>query len=125
MSTYSGCCSADRHQHIAAYRPRRASGTRLVLTRRGRIVVLVLAMAVLTAIALTFGSATSATDAGGEHAPVTSVTIEPGQTLWDIAAEANPHGDLRHTVDRIMKLNSLPDAAGLQMGDVIAVPEYR
>lgn len=125
MSTYSGCYSADRHQHIAAYRPRRASGTRLVLTRRGRIVVLVLAMAVLTAIALTFGSATSATDSGGEHAPVTSVTIEPGQTLWDIAAEANPHGDLRHTVGRIMKLNSLPDAAGLQMGDVIAVPEYR
>lgn len=122
MSTYSS--SAGKSRAVSARGAYQNSGMRLVLTRRGRVVVLMLAVALLTAMALTFGSSTSASDAGGKQAPVTSVTVEPGQTVWDIAVKANPHGDLRHTVDRIIKLNSLPDASGLQMGAVIAVPVY-
>src|SRR5699024_11590639 len=112
----------------------------MVLTRRGRIVVFALAAAVLMALALTLGSSTSGSStsgsstsgssaatssASGQAHQFASVTVEPGQTLWDIAAAANPHGDIRHTVDRIMKLNSLPDASAVQMGEVIAVPVYK
>ena len=39
--------------------------------------------------------------------------------------QANPNGDIRTTVDDIMRLNSIESAGGLQAGDTIAVPLYR
>jgi LysM repeat protein len=53
------------------------------------------------------------------------VVVEPGQTLWDLAAEANPNGNGQQTVADIMRLNSIESAGGLQAGDTIAVPLYR
>ena len=55
----------------------------------------------------------------------TSVRVLPGQTLWQIATEANPNGDIRKTVDDIVRLNSLPNASALQLGSEIAVPVYK
>ena len=51
--------------------------------------------------------------------------IQRGDTLWDLAAKANPNGDIRTTVDDIMRLNSIESAGGLQAGDTIAVPLYK
>jgi hypothetical protein len=53
------------------------------------------------------------------------VRVLAGHTLWKIAADANPDGDIRATVDEIIELNALPNASALQMGSEIAVPVYQ
>jgi LysM repeat protein len=88
------------------------------LTRRGRLVLVLAVIAVL-------GSSTVATDEAGAVPATRVVTVQEGQTLWQIAAEANPEGDVRDTVDDIMRMNSLPSAGDLQLGSDLAVPVYQ
>lgn len=102
----------------------RPSAARLQLTNRGRVVLFVAAVLTIAVLAVTVGSATSATVESGTQEATTSVVVQPGQTLWQIAAAANPDGDIRATVYDIMKLNSLADAGALQMGRELAVPTY-
>lgn len=111
----------DRHLQLVPDLPLAAS---LQLTRRGRVAVLVAALLTLAVLVVTLGSSTTATGDAGSAAPTHTVTVEPGDTLWKLATEANPRGDIRQTVDDIMRLNSLPSAGGLQMGSEIAVPIY-
>lgn len=106
-----------------AVRPAASSGG-LRLTRRGRSALVVLALAVITALMIVFGSGTAATSDAGVVTGTTSVTVQPGETLWSIAGEANPGGDIRDTMDDIVELNSLVDGETLQMGTKLAVPVY-
>lgn len=106
-----------------AARPAAARAVRL--TRRGQAVVLVATLLVLAVLAVALGSAVSASDVAGAEQPTRSVQVVAGQTLWQIAAEANPTGDIRTTVDEIVRLNSLSSASALQLGSTIAVPVYR
>ena len=96
----------------------------LRLTRRGRVAILLAALLTLAVLVVAFGSSTTATGDAGEPVAARTVTVQPGDTIWKLATEANPNGDLRQTVDDIMRLNSLPSAAGLQMGSEVAVPIY-
>ena len=96
----------------------------LRLTRRGRVAILLAALLTLAVLVVAFGSSTTATGDAGEPVAARTVTVQPGDTIWKLATEANPNGDLRQTVDDIMQLNSLPSAAGLQMGSEVAVPIY-
>jgi len=95
------------------------------LTRRGRFVLFHVAIAAVLLMGITLGGSTAATDHGGTPGATQTITVKAGETLWQIAVEANPNGDIRQTVDDIMELNSLPSAAGLQMGREIAVPVYK
>jgi Tfp pilus assembly protein FimV len=95
------------------------------LTRRGRLAMFLSTVLMLIVLAVILGSTTVATDEPGAPVPATMVTVEPGQTLWDIAGEANPNGDVQDTVADIMRLNSIESAGGLQAGDTIAVPLYK
>jgi hypothetical protein len=97
----------------------------LRLTRRGRLAMFLSTLLMLGVLGVILGSTTVATDEPGAPVPATMVTVEPGQTLWDLAAEANPNGDVRNTVDDIMRLNSIESAGGLQAGDTIAIPLYK
>ncbi len=108
---------------LVAVRPAASSGG-LRLTRRGRSALVVLALAVITALMIVFGSGTAATSDAGGVTGTTSVTVQPGETLWSIAGEANPAGDIRDTMDDIVELNSLVDGETLQMGTKLAVPVY-
>ncbi len=94
------------------------------LTRRGKAFVLTVAVAVIAVLVVLFGSSSLAGDQAGALPDTTTVTVMPGHTLWEIAADANPNGDIRATVDEILQLNSLPNASALQMGSEIAVPVY-
>ncbi len=98
--------------------------TALRLTTRGKVVLFVAALAAMFALAIALGSTTAATSDQGVALDTTTVTVKPGQTLWQIAGAANPGGDQRETVDEIMKLNALESAAGLQIGHKLAVPVY-
>ncbi len=94
------------------------------LTRRGKLVIFSVALAIIAVMVVLFGSSSLAGDQAGALPETTSVTVLPGNTLWEIAADANPNGDIRSTVDDILRLNSLPNASALQMGSEIAVPVY-
>lgn len=101
-----------------------ASAAPLRLTRRGRLVVVLSVIAALAVGAVALGSAAVSTDEAGVVPATKVVTVQEGQTLWQIAAEANPEGDVRDTVDDIMRMNSLPSAGDLQLGSDLAVPVY-
>jgi len=102
---------------------RTASSAPVRLTRRGRAAIFMATTALLGALAVVLGSSGAASDDASEVA-TTTVQVQPGQTLWDIAVEANPDGDVRGTIDDIVELNSLPNASGLKMGSTLAVPVY-
>ncbi|UPK76713.1 LysM peptidoglycan-binding domain-containing protein [Nocardioidaceae bacterium SCSIO 66511] len=94
----------------------------LRLTRRGRVVVVVTALLVVLGGLVAFGPSVVATkDAAPE--PVT-VTVHPGETLWEIAGRVNPDGDVRSTVDDLSELNGITDAGALRMGTELKVPRY-
>lgn len=113
---------AQRHLHVV---PAPARTPALRLTRRGRIVLFLVAVVTILLLGVTLGDSTAATSQSGQAGATTTITVKPGQTLWQIAATANPSGDIRDTVDDIMKLNSLPSASGLQMGRELAIPVYK
>jgi len=98
--------------------------TAVRLTRRGKIVVLAVAFIVIALLTLVLGPSVVATDEAGVSQQVRTVKVMAGETLWQIAADANPDGDIRDTVDTIVRLNSLPNASAVQAGAVIAVPVY-
>ena len=115
--------SARPVRHLRAV-PDARPAPRLRLTRRGKVVVLAAALALVALLVVMFGSSSFAGDHSGVAPETTSVRVMPGQTLWEIATEANPNGDIRKTVDEIVRLNSLPNASALQLGSEIAVPVY-
>ncbi len=111
----------QRHGHLRLVPPPQT--TVLRLTRRGRGAVLLAALLTMAVLVVALGSSTIATGAAGDAVPTQTVTVQPGVTLWKLATDANPNGDLRQTVDDIMRLNALP-TAHLPMGSEIAVPIY-
>lgn len=97
--------------------------SRLRLTRRGRIVLTTLAaVPVLIGVAfgvLNGGQASAGNTAGTAH--FDTVTIQPGETLWQLAEETAPNADPRDFVQDVVSLNAL-DSSGLQAGQKIAIP---
>lgn len=92
----------------------------LRLTRRGLVVVIavtgLLAVLLLTVARLSAGAAPSV-----PVAPVGStVTVEPGDTLWSIAQRAEPRSDPRLVVDHLRKVNHL-DSVVLSPGQTLKV----
>lgn len=106
------------------FSPSRPTAPQLRLTRRGKALIVSATVAVIAVTAVMFGPSSNATDEAGTPQDTTLVRVQPGHTLWQIAADANPDGDIRATVDEIVELNSLPNASSLQMGSQIAVPVY-
>ena len=104
----------------APRRPEPARPVGVRLTARGRAVVtgvlVVLAVAVLLLTTSVSGAGTSSTPV-----PVRHVTVEPGQTLWEIAGDVAPDADRRDTVATILELNALPRSS-VRAGQQIAVP---
>lgn len=73
------------------------------LTFRGRVVVcVVLAALVLAAFSLGRASGAAAHSSGG----TSSLVVQPGQTLWEIAGLVAPEADRRSTVATLVGLNS-------------------
>jgi hypothetical protein len=93
----------------------------LRLTRRGQLVVVVGALLLLLAGAFFAGAGSVATERAGTPEPTRTVMISEGDTLWGIASEIAPDGDVRAMVDRIERLNAL-DSALVQVGQRLQVP---
>lgn len=97
--------------------------TRLRLTRRGRFVITTLAaipLLIVVALAvLNGGQASAGNTSGTTH--FDTVTIQPGETLWQLAEETAPNSDPRDFVQDVVSLNAL-DSSALQAGEQIAIP---
>lgn len=88
------------------------------LTVRGRVVVALVWVVLLGAAALLITRPVAA--------PVpertTTVTVEPGDTLWRFATELTPEADPRTTVGQIVELNDLRSVGDIHPGQVLVVP---
>lgn len=106
---------------LAATRPVAASPSHQSdyrLTRRGRLVVLLVGVFVLLAIGVAFAGVSLASE---EPEATGTLVVAPGDTLWDIATELSDGGDVRETMRHIEQLNSL-DSVALAAGQRLDVP---
>lgn len=109
--------SGLRSGRRCAGRSRQAAAPALRMTRRGRLVVLALALLVV----LLPGAWRAVATAQVEGPTTVSVTVQPGDTLWGIAAEIDPGADPRALIAEIREMNALTQS-GLVPGQVLVVP---
>lgn len=97
----------------------------LRLTRRGRIVVAVLAAVIVSVICLIAASTAQATNhgasSGAARGGTAKVTVRPGQSLWSVAESADPNQDTRLVVQQITELNGLTSQV-VYSGEQLWVP---
>jgi len=91
------------------------------LTRRGRLVVLTLALLVVAALGCLGAAGSVASEEPGTPEPTRVVMVGQGETLWGIAAGIADDGNIRDMVDRIERLNAL-DTAMVEAGQRLRVP---
>jgi hypothetical protein len=92
----------------------------LHLTRRGRFVVVLLALLIVVAGALVATRAAAEGPSSGTQ--VERYVVSPGDTLWQIASGvARPGEDLRNVVQRIELLNNMTSASVIA-GQEILLP---
>jgi hypothetical protein len=92
----------------------------LRLTRRGRVVLVLLAM-ILVAPMATWG-ATAVASAPGEPTEVRVHAVQPGETLWGFAEDvAEPGEDVRHAVARLQDLNEMSSGT-VRVGELLLLP---
>ena len=140
MATISLPAPATRRAPRAAVRPSyertlvlerpvvAAPASPIRLTRRGRRLARTAVIALALLLALTIGvlgrgAPVQAGDAPAQVATST-VIVQPGQSLWDVARGLSLDADLRETVARIQELNGLSGGAGstVRPGQELIVP---
>jgi LysM domain len=100
----------------------------LRLTRRGRMVLGVLAAVLATAVITVASMALSGAQAAshgrpdGGYAGLHQIVVQPGQTLWSIASKAAPSADPRQVIQEIMTANSMTGQT-VQAGQLLWVPK--
>lgn len=107
----------------APERPVRRIEPALRLTRRGRLAVFGASVVTTAVMGIAIGAAAVASGESSELA-TQPVQVMAGDTLWDIAATANPGGDIRATMNDIIVLNALPSGGSLPVGAHLDVPVY-
>jgi hypothetical protein len=116
MTVTAGCPSGR-----ALRLTRRAPAPPLRLTRRGRIVaVLVL---VLVAVGLA-AFAASPGEAAAPAGPFATAVVRPDDTLWSIAVRTEPGRDPFRVIDEIRRLNGIADYT-VQPGERLLLPRRR
>lgn len=102
---------------------RDAAAGGLRLTRRGRVVVVLLALAGCLGGAWLTGTASAGEP--GRGVEVVRHAVVPGDTMWALARSvAQPGEDVRDVVVELERLNRLP-SADLRVGEVVLLPVHR
>ena len=112
---------ASETVHPVRATPSPAPRSEVRLTRRGRFVVFVAALLLVLGAALFLGATSVATNNAGTDQPTEAVMVGEGDTLWAIASELAPDGEVREMVATIKELNAL-DSAMLVAGQTLYVP---
>jgi len=82
----------------------------LRLTRRGRVVAALAAVLLLAALSLVIAASAQATSHPVPHTGrqnLAQVVVQPGQSLWSVAENADPDADTRVVIQQIIELNGL------------------
>ncbi len=118
--------TAQAHIRVGIEPHSAAGRTRLRLTPRGRAVFSALVAVPLALAAVGFALNGGPAVATGRVSGVspTYVTVQSGQSLWQIAGTIAPNADPRDVIAAIMSLNQLPSGI-VQAGQQLAIPvEY-
>jgi nucleoid-associated protein YgaU len=97
----------------------RPAGVRL--TRRGRALLTLLVVTLLT-VAFSLGRVSSEATGAATAPARRTIVVQPGQTLWEIARVADPQADPREVVRRIEEINDLRGAAAVRPGQQLLLP---
>ena len=108
------------HVFPAAAQAVREEIGRLRLTRRGRVLVRVLAVVLVVAAFLVVVPGLARGDGPDRPGPRVTYVVEPGDTLWSIAQRVAPGRDPRPVVDGLIQANDL--RGGLQAGEELTIP---
>ncbi|HEY8739136.1 MAG TPA: LysM peptidoglycan-binding domain-containing protein [Candidatus Dormibacteraeota bacterium] len=110
MSSYAAVDANQSFRRARYYAPRvpRRKAARI---RVGRV-LLILAILWVVFMKAAYGGARTGTE---------QVTVQPGQSVWGIAADRYPNGDIRGMVAQIVLINHLGDAP-VYAGEKIRVP---
>jgi LysM repeat protein len=92
------------------------------LTRRGRLLVVLGLLAAIIVVLSGAGRPSEATGHGPRTQPV-SVTVQTGETLWQLASRVAPQVDPRLVVAEIERLNDLGGPT-VYAGQPLRVPHY-
>lgn len=99
--------------------------SRLRITSRGRMALAAIAAAPLVALALWFGLnsgvAGATSESGAGSVAIQHVTVQQGQSLWQIAETIAPHDDPRDVISAIVDFNGLQSSV-VMPGQSLAVP---
>jgi LysM repeat protein len=68
------------------------------------------------------GPARTAAPRAGGDAPASQIVVQPGQTLWSIATQADPSADPRLVVQQIVSMNSLT-SENIVAGQHLRIPQ--
>ncbi|MGI8607831.1 MAG: LysM peptidoglycan-binding domain-containing protein [Candidatus Dormibacteria bacterium] len=109
MSSYA--IDANQPYRRSRYYAPRVSRRTATRVKIGRLVI-VLAILWVVFMKAAYGGARTGTE---------QVTVQPGQTVWSIAAQRYPDDDTRSVVGEIVKLNQLGDVP-VYAGEKIQVP---
>ena len=93
----------------------------LRLTRRGRMVVLLAALAFVLVLGILLGGVSTASEEAGVARPTEVVVVDDGDSLWTIAADVADAGEVRSMMKEIERLNALESPA-LMAGQKLLVP---
>lgn len=107
----------------------RTSSSKLRLTTRGRVLLLVATILALFTVVVVSGQftaqATVNSDTAGQAGPAAAVVVvQSGESLWSIAQQVAPGTDPREMVSRIRDLNGMADAV-VTPGQSLLVPQIR
>jgi LysM repeat protein len=91
------------------------------LTRRGRLLVVLVFLGLLMVTLTVFGQRSAATGERGTPVHTRTIEVDRGDTLWSIASSVSAPGHVRDTIHQIEELNALT-GPGLTVGQEIAVP---
>jgi hypothetical protein len=101
----------------------RPAASKLRLTKRGRAVLTSLAATPLVIAAFVFalngGGATASLE--GSSVPFEYVTVEPGQSLWQLAESIAPRSDPRDVIAQLVVFNQL-GGTEVYAGQELAIP---
>jgi nucleoid-associated protein YgaU len=98
------------------------------LTRRGRLVVTVMAVLLVAAGSVALAGAAQAIGHSGAQArpgtagaAISKVEVRPGQSLWTLAEAYDPNADTRQVIQEILQLNSM-STDQVQPGQILWMP---
>lgn len=97
------------------------TGAAVHLTRRGRLVLALLAALVVAGLFVAGASAAQASGPAAAHAGDARVFVQPGDTLWSIAQRTRPGADPQTVMQDILQANHL-GTASVTVGQRLWVP---